>query len=116
MMLIVNVALGKPKYAFVDNEIVYFNIYLANGEKIISQIGVYEIMEESLPNITDNDGEPDLTKMNEPLLYSFVDDEFLNKSLTTKDEDENKMKINEEINDLENNDNNDDKEKPKKNQ
>ena len=29
-----------------------------------------------MPDITDNDGEPDLTKMNEPLLYSFVDDEL----------------------------------------
>ena len=79
--VIVNIALGNAKYAFVDNEIVYFNIYLANGEKIISQIGVYEIMEESLPNITDKDGEPDLSKMNKPLLYSFVNKDVLVKSM-----------------------------------
>ena len=113
--IIVNIALGKAKYAFVDNEIIYFNIYLANGDKILSQIGVYEIMESTVPDISDDDGEPDLTKMNKPLLYSFVDDELLTKSLTT-DNENNKDKNVDNVDNDDNNDNddNDDKEKSKK--
>ena len=62
-----HVALGKPKYAFVDNEIIYYNVYLAKGEKILSQIGIFEIMESTLPDVTDDDGEPNLAKMSSPL-------------------------------------------------
>lgn len=67
------VAVGKPKYAFTDNSIVYFPAYLVNDDKVVLQIGVYEILEESLPNMTDEDGDLDLAKASKPLLYDFVD-------------------------------------------
>lgn len=71
------VAIGKPKYTFVENSVVYFPCYLVSGNKVVSQIGLYEILEESLPNVTDIDGDLDLTKVSKPLLYDFVDDALL---------------------------------------
>lgn len=76
---IFNVAVGKTKYAFSDNDIVYFPVYLVGNDKIISQIGVYEIMDESLPELTDSDGDPDLAQMSQPLLYDFVTMDMLKK-------------------------------------
>lgn len=70
------IAVGKAKYAFVEESIVYFPVYLVKGENVVSQIGLYEILEESLPNITDIDGDPNLSKLNNPLLYDFVDAEM----------------------------------------
>lgn len=70
------IAVGKAKYAFVEETIVYFPVYLVKGENVVSQIGLYEILEESLPNITDIDGDPNLSKLNNPLLYDFVDAEM----------------------------------------
>ena len=86
--VLINVALGKAKYAFVEDSIVYFNAYLVKDDKIVSQIGVYEILEEALPKVTDSEGDPDLTEMSEPLLYDFVTLELLMKSLTTVNSDE----------------------------
>lgn len=75
------VAVGKPKYAFSMNDIVYFPAYLVDNKnsKIVSQLGIYEIMDESLPEITDEEGDPDLSKMNQPLLYDFITVEMLDK-------------------------------------
>ena len=72
--IIVNIALGAAKYAYVDDEIVYFPIYLLKNDKVLSQIGVFEINESELPNIVDKDGDPDLEQLSSPLLYSFVSD------------------------------------------
>ena len=80
------VAVGKPKYSFVDNAIVYFPAYLVKDDKVILQIGVYEILEESLPNMTDEDGDLDLGKVSKPLLYDFVDVPTLAAASVTDDD------------------------------
>lgn len=72
--VLVNIALGTAKYAYVEDQIVYFPIYLLKNDKVLSQIGVFEITESDLPNIVDKDGDPILTKLSSPLLYSFVKD------------------------------------------
>ena len=42
------IALGQPKYAYIEKNIVYFPIYLINNDEVESQIGVYEIFSTKL--------------------------------------------------------------------
>jgi len=90
------IALGQAKYAFIDDNIIYYPIYLVKDDKVSKQIGVYEILSEQLPNIVDEDGDVDLTQIDEPLLYKFVTRELLTdvkkssmkKKQTTTDKDQ----------------------------
>ena len=74
------IALGQPKYAFIEKDIVYFPIYLIINDHVDSQIGVYEIFSTKLISVTDKDGDVDLTKLDEPLLYSSFAYDLLKKS------------------------------------
>jgi hypothetical protein len=65
-------ALGKPKYTYVDKNIVYYSIYLVVEEEITMQIGVYEILASEEEKIYDEDGDIDLNKFTEPLLFAFT--------------------------------------------
>jgi predicted NAD-dependent protein-ADP-ribosyltransferase YbiA (DUF1768 family) len=71
------IALGQAKYTFIDDNIIYYPIYLVKNDKVSTQIGVYEILAEQLPNVVDEDGDIDLTQVDEPLLYKFVNDKIL---------------------------------------
>lgn len=73
----ITIALGQAKYAFIDDNIIYYPIYLVENDKASKQIGVYEIMSEQLPNIVDEDGDIELKDIDEPLLYKFVTNEML---------------------------------------
>ena len=73
------IAIGKEKYTFVSKNVIYFPIYLIKDDKVFNQIGVYEIYSHKLPNILDEDGDVDLDELGDPLLYSFVDSEYLKK-------------------------------------
>jgi len=66
------IALGQAKYTFVDDNIIYYPIYLVKDDKVNTQIGVYEILANQLPNIVDEDGDIELDKVNLPLTYQFV--------------------------------------------
>ena len=74
------IALGQAKYAFINDNIVYYPIYLVKGDRVSKQIGVYEILADQLPNIIDEDGDVDLGRINDPLIYSFVNVEMLNRA------------------------------------
>jgi predicted NAD-dependent protein-ADP-ribosyltransferase YbiA (DUF1768 family) len=65
-------ALGKPKYTYVNNNIVYYSIYLVEDDEITMQIGLYEIVANEQEAIVDADGDIDLNKFNKPLLYAFT--------------------------------------------
>ena len=69
----VMIALGQPKYTYLDSGIIYFPIYLVKGNTFDKQIGVFESLSSMIPQITDEDGEVDIAEMGEPLVYSFVD-------------------------------------------
>lgn len=71
------IALGQAKYDFIDDNIIYFPIYLVKNDRVNTQIGVYEIMANELINITDEDNDIELERINEPLLYSFVTPELI---------------------------------------
>ena len=80
-------ALGQSKYTFVENNVVYFPIYLVKDDKVDTQIGIYEALASEIPNITDADGDLELDKLGDPLLYSFVNKDLLAQSKIVKDED-----------------------------
>ncbi len=63
--------LGKPCFEYVDNNIVYFNMYLANRDKIVTKMGIYETENTMYRNILDEDGIVIIEKLNEPLIFPF---------------------------------------------
>ena len=75
----VAICLGRANYLFQYKNIVYFPIYLMRGDVIRSQIGVYEIYLDNLIEYSHNgsvDHEQVIAK-NAPLLYSFVNDQYI---------------------------------------
>ena len=68
----VNFLLGNPKFTYRDNNIVYYPIYLVKNDKIVAQIGVYELLENEQKAKYDEDGDIDLNKLDAPLLYEFT--------------------------------------------
>ena len=65
-------AKGKPNYTYIDNNIVYYSIYLVEQDEITMQIGVYEILASEQETIFDVDGDIDLNKFGKPLLFAFA--------------------------------------------
>jgi hypothetical protein len=79
------VVLGKPKYTYNAKKVIYFPIYVVskNAEsriRIKSQIGIFEIEASRVLSIYDEDKDVDLTKLDTPLLYSFVNKRYLEKA------------------------------------
>jgi len=74
------IALGKPKYTYIDKNIEFYPIYLIKKNRVLSQIGLFEIMSNNLPDILDIDGDINLELLYEPLLYSFVKSELIEKA------------------------------------
>ena len=63
--------LGKPNNSYIENNIVYFNIYLVNVEpenKIYSRIGVYEIETDKYSMTVDENDNIDFSLFNAPIL------------------------------------------------
>ena len=71
------IAVGQPRYAFIEKNIVYYPIYLIGKEKVVSQIGVYEILADKIVNVLDDDGDVSIKELGRPLLYSFITSSFL---------------------------------------
>ena len=80
------IALGQAKYAFIEDNVIYFPIYLVKNQKVDTQIGVYEVLADRMPNILDEDGDPDVMLMGRPLLYSFVTPEMVKGDSEQSDE------------------------------
>jgi predicted NAD-dependent protein-ADP-ribosyltransferase YbiA (DUF1768 family) len=64
--------LGLAQFEHKSKNIVYFNIYLANNGFVIAKIGIYETYNNIYSTLLDEDGDIDLSKMSEPLLFSFA--------------------------------------------
>ena len=71
------IAIGKPKYTYTNEDVVYYSIYLIQNNKIISNIGVFEIDSSKLIDILDEDGDIDLEKGN-VIFFSFLTKEYVN--------------------------------------
>ena len=66
------ISVGNIKNTYVSQNIVYYPIYLIKANKVFSQIGVYEILQEDIHLMMDEDGDINLERVPAPLLYSFV--------------------------------------------
>ena len=73
------IAIGNAQNAFEqEDNILYFPIYFLKRNNKVFQIGVFEIAADQLPEYLDEDGNFDVEKANEPLIYdSFVTTEML---------------------------------------
>jgi hypothetical protein len=75
----VMIAIGNSKNTFEDKNILYFPIYLVKYNNKVIQIGLYEIKSSDYLSYLDNSNNLNVDKLNDPLIYSFVTPEFLNK-------------------------------------
>ena len=80
------IAISNLDNTFIDKGVYYITIYLVYEDEVISQIGVFEFLSANYPNLIDDENEIDLEKLDEPLLYSFINDEFLKKYETPLEE------------------------------
>jgi len=76
------IVLGKEKYTYSNKDVVYFPIYIVSEDKIKSQIGLYESPLVKTVSLVDEDGDIDIEKMGEPLIFSFVNEKYIQKSNT----------------------------------
>jgi predicted NAD-dependent protein-ADP-ribosyltransferase YbiA (DUF1768 family) len=90
--------LGIPQFEHINKNIVYFNIYLANDGFVVSKIGIYETYNSDYTSILDDDGDVDLSKMPEPILFSFTKTLISNLNTTIVETSENED-IDEDIDD-----------------
>ena len=82
------IALGEEKYTYSSENLVYFPVYLIKNERVGKQIGVYELFSENLSQSLDEDGDVDITEIDGPLLYSFVNKDYLNNFSRDEEEEE----------------------------
>jgi predicted NAD-dependent protein-ADP-ribosyltransferase YbiA (DUF1768 family) len=73
------IAVGNSKNTYEDKNILYFPIYLVKHNNKVIQIGLYEIKASDYISYLDKYNNLDIEKMDDPLIYSFVTKEFLNK-------------------------------------
>jgi len=73
------IAIGNAKNTFEDQNILYFPIYLVKHNNKVIQIGLYEIKASDYLSYLDDYNNIDIEKMEDPLIYSFVKRDFLEK-------------------------------------
>ena len=72
------IALGEIKYTFVEQNVLFTPVYLVvDDHNKIYQVGVYEFHSEQLENLKDDDGDLDISLIDGPLLYSFVNKPYI---------------------------------------
>ena len=64
--------LGTPKFDFLSSNVLHFNIYLANNGSVVSKIGIYETNNTDYASLLDTNGDVDLNKMAEPIIFPFA--------------------------------------------
>ena len=81
---IIVIGLGKEKHTYQKKGIVFFPIYLVANNAIKSKIGVYEMKATEVITNLDDDGDINIEDA-EPLLFSFVNTKFLERSGSSPD-------------------------------
>ena len=75
------ISIGQIKNTFIDKGIVYFPLYLIKDDKVLSQIGVVEAMQDTISSLLDEENDINLEKAEPALLYSFVKESLVRKAL-----------------------------------
>tara|TARA_R110002072_G_scaffold302816_1_gene488927 strand:- start:1034 stop:3028 length:1995 start_codon:yes stop_codon:yes gene_type:complete len=65
--------IGKPKYFYIEKNIIFFYIYLVNKNSVVLNIGVFEIQSSEYSNIIDENGNILFDKLNKSLIFDFVE-------------------------------------------
>ena len=101
--------LGLAQFEHKSKNIVYFNIYLANNGFVIAKIGIYETYNNTYSSLLDEDGDVDLSKLSEPLLFSFAKSLIGSlPSVLSEDEDEDENEESQSNGETDDDDNDDD--------
>lgn len=80
------IAIGDLKFDYAKNDILFVPVYLIVDEKDkIYQIGIYEFQNGEYENLLDSDGDLNISKIEGPLLYTFVDRAYLEKCMVNED-------------------------------
>ena len=71
------IAVGNAKKNFEDKNITHFPVYLVKTNNKVIQIGVYELFTTDLLNYMDEDGNLEVEKLDDPLIYTFATKKML---------------------------------------
>jgi len=74
------ICFGKIKHTFIQRNVVYVPIYLVVHHKTKQQIGLLEFNKDETLGLFDDDNEIDLSKILQPILFGFVDEEYIDRS------------------------------------
>jgi predicted NAD-dependent protein-ADP-ribosyltransferase YbiA (DUF1768 family) len=91
------IAVGNAKKKYEDRNITYFPVYLVKTNNKVIQIGVYEIFSTDLLNYIDEEGNLEVEKLDDPLIYAFVTKKMLENLRLVVEGEETKEKDVEEI-------------------
>jgi len=82
----IHVAIGKVKYTYVEKNVVFFPIYLLNGNDIIMRIGLFEVLSNKVQELLNELNEIDLTKLTntEPIFFSYANKKTLREYSSNK--------------------------------
>lgn len=75
--------IGKPKYFYIEKNIIFFYIYLVNKNSVVLNIGIFEIESSEYPNIIDENENGNILfdKLNRSLIFDFVEN-YIEKNYT----------------------------------
>ena len=73
------IVLGGEKYTYIAKNIIYIPIYLVYKGVVKEKIGVFEAMASSLPDLLDEDNDLDVELLGDPLLFSYVSEDYVRK-------------------------------------
>ena len=100
----INFIIGKPNYKYITNNIIYFNIYLVNIDKLLSKIGIYEINSDKYSYILDDAGDINMSLLNAPLIFKFSETFLINDYVFKEIRDDEKSEHRQEESDAEKSD------------
>lgn len=73
------VAVGNAKTTFEENDIIFFPIYLVKKNNKVVQIGVFEVESDKPMKMMDDKNNLDIKQFDEPVIYSFVTKDMIQK-------------------------------------